>query len=392
MKRVLLVSCYERSGGAELVCKHTKDLLIKCGRYEVEAFTGAPTHERPKGPQDYIWSFRFARQMRRKLEEFRPNVIHIHGFYHLLSPSVLWEIHLYKKHNSVSVFYTAHDYHLVSPNSGMLSYTPENKPVMLSQHLTVRDLFFKRLDHRGWRFSVAKKAQWFLAYRMFQLMRVFDKVFCPSAFMKATVDANIDNVDTVIVRNPINFCQHSMVQANASLADSEAIRLIFLGRLSREKGILELLSALAGIKSTNFVFHIFGEGDEFENIRRRIDSLELGDKVQLMGFLSNAEARERLAGYDILVLPSLWYENSPLSLVEGALSGLRLITMGYGGMQETAMICGNYELLRADFSNLEEVLAAAKNKGFVNNIQHILDTYSSSKYLATIEQHYAESC
>ena len=48
---------------------------------------------------------------------------------------------------------------------------------------------------------------------------------------------------------------------------------------------------------------------------------------------------------DVLVLPSIWYENAPLSLAEGAFMNMRLITANYGGMKEMAELCGGAYLM-----------------------------------------------
>lgn len=388
MKKVLLVSCFERSGGAEVVFNHTKRLLLDSGRYEVDTFIGATSHCLPKSPLEYIWSMEFAKGIKEKLNQFEPDVVHIHGLYHLLSPSILQSIEKYKHQKRLQVIYTAHDYHLINPSSGMLSYTFANIPVMMPEKLGLANILMNRLDFRGWHYSLLKKLQWFLAYKIFNLRRVIDKVLCPSFYMKSLIDINAVGLSTFVVRNPIDVSYDSVIEEKQSCVEGGMLKLVFLGRLSKEKGLANFLMALSEIERSHYLLDIYGDGDEVEDLERLLVKLNLGPNVRIMGYLENSVLRTRLMNYDALVLPSTWYENSPLALVEGALSGLKLMTMNYGGMKETAQLCGNYVLLSPDFSNLEDSMHALMVSDFVDNTLKIKAAFSPERYLEQIESLY----
>src|SRR5258708_3519733 len=112
MTRVLQVNDFALSaGGAEVVVAQTVELLRGSG-HEVDVFTAADLPDARLTPRRYIDN------PVARLEAFQHDVVHLHNFYHLLSPGILATVADYKRRRRVRVVMTAHDFHLLCPNAG----------------------------------------------------------------------------------------------------------------------------------------------------------------------------------------------------------------------------------------------------------------------------------
>ncbi|MDW4662823.1 glycosyltransferase, partial [Escherichia coli] len=89
--------------------------------------------------------------------------------------------------------------------------------------------------------------------------------------------------------------------------------LLYVGRLSREKGLSVLLDAVAG---TGIPLRIVGEGPE----RVALEARAAG-QVTFLGALSRVDVLREMAEAEALVVPSLWYEGFPMVVVEAFAQG-----------------------------------------------------------------------
>ncbi len=96
-------------------------------------------------------------------------------------------------------------------------------------------------------------------------------------------------------------------------------RILSIGRLSIEKGHVDLIRAFASLTPTDWQLHIIGDGDERERLQDLVDNLNLSEKVIFHGKMKNI--KELLLSSDIFVLPS-FYEGFPNALLEAMGAGL----------------------------------------------------------------------
>ncbi len=142
------------------------------------------------------------------------------------------------------------------------------------------------------------------------------------------------------------------------------LKLLFIGRLSQEKGILQFLNAFSGIRAECH-FDIYGTGPLEKDIEVQIHRLRLQGRVRLRGKYSHEEIINLLPEYDALVLPSVGAEFAPLSIIEAALKGLFILTRPFGGMKEMAEEAGNYIFIDDLTSEcLEEAFAGISESQF----------------------------
>lgn len=117
------------------------------------------------------------------------------------------------------------------------------------------------------------------------------------------------------------------------------LRLVYFGRLDPVKGLSGFIEALSA-SDINYTFTMIGEGEEANHLRQLIEQKQLGNKVFLRARINHRELFEELQQQDVFVLPSLCYENAPLSVVEAASLGLGLFLSHHGGSLEIGKLCG----------------------------------------------------
>lgn len=127
---------------------------------------------------------------------------------------------------------------------------------------------------------------------------------------------------------------HSLTDIADDVEKSADLQLLFTGAIHREKGILELLQAVKNIKDLDVRLDICGQLTDM-SIQSEFEALtkELGDKVQLHGYVSGAEKTKIFTRADVLILPS-YHEGFPLVILEGLASGCALISTPVGATTE----------------------------------------------------------
>lgn len=382
-KKILYVNDFLYGGGAEKVFYDTSNLMRE--HCIVETFFATENITKPNSIFDYIYSKEYYSKFMHKLKLFKPDIIHLHNFYHKLSPSILDAIREYRKEYEVKVVMTTHDFHIVSPNSGYTYFNwITNKLNRVEGKNKIFDFIFRKWDYRGIHYSIVKQLQWAYNYFYKKLYKEIDIFISPSQFLADIIKSRYPKKEVYVVRNPISFqIDKSLIKKNNKIK-----KIVFAGRLSSEKGLKDFLyrlHRLHGLSSNSFVFYICGDGNEKTILESIVKKLKLNEKVFFLGYKSSDELKNILYESDCLVLPSLGYENAPLSLVEGALLKNKLLTMSYGGMGETARICGNYVFI--DKSNDDELISFIKSDSFTEN-KELYNLFSIEHYIENLKKVY----
>jgi glycosyltransferase involved in cell wall biosynthesis len=373
-KKILYVNDFLIGGGAEKVCEDSLNLMKN--EYIVDIFYGTKKYSTSKNISEYIYSNEYFKKFLEKLNEFNPDIIHLHNFYHILSPSILNAIKQFKLKKDVKIIFTAHDFHLLSPNSGYTYFNWFNNELnKIDKNISFLDLILKKWDYRGGVYSISKQIQWVYNYKIKNLHEVIDVIITPSDFLSNLFKKNYKKVYTI--RNPINF----EIPNIDSMKHLDAIKqLVFIGRIEPEKGLYEFLYKYRNIfKENEFYFTIIGDGKDLQKIDGLIKKENLENKINLLGRKSHSETLQYLKNSHCLVVPSLWYENAPLSLVEGAVYKNKLLTMNYGGMKEIAEICGNYCFINEN--NEHNIIKFLKKDEFTDSyLMQIKNSFSKKMY------------
>jgi len=383
--RVLHIADALHGGGAESVFRATIEVSRKfASEVSVYTATGRTT------PLGYVYSWRNRRNVLSWLRGFRPDVVHVQNYYHSLSPSVLSALRVYKKRNpGLRVVFTAHDYHLACPNSGM-QYFPRG--VRTNVGIDERPVRLLRMyDHRSWFHAALKIAQFTVAYRLLRLQRVIDEIVSPSQFLAQALEGAQLQGRISVLRNPLTLRGtdgrkvEPVGEHRAGIAN-----LGFVGRLVPEKGLEELIRALARISQTTPAeLHVFGEGPQRAELERLAAVLGMASSVAFYGQRSHADTWSTVSTLDALVVPSIWYENAPQIVLEAAAVGVPVIGNDIGGVAE---MCGEVTHAQtcntADSGDLERAIRAVRGDRRINSLRHPED-YTPGYYERELRRIYA---
>ena len=139
---------------------------------------------------------------------------------------------------------------------------------------------------------------------------------------------------------------------------------LYFGRLSKEKGILNLINAFAKCNKGNL--YIAGEGPEKENIEKIIKENNLEDRVKLLGFLNKEQMTDATRKCKFVVVPSIWYENCPYSVLETLAIGKPIIGSNMGGIPELVIDNENGFIYNTVDELTEKMNTLFENKELVN--------------------------
>jgi glycosyltransferase involved in cell wall biosynthesis len=118
----------------------------------------------------------------------------------------------------------------------------------------------------------------------------------------------------------------------------EVRHLGFIGAVIPSKGVHVLCEAFNQLDRRDLVLHIHGEAPSFHGDTGYLDRLRQIARpdldVRFHGRYEHRGLPAILASLDVLVVPSLWWENSPLTVREGVLAGLPVVVSGLGGLEE----------------------------------------------------------
>jgi len=337
--RVLVVSDYKIEGGAEKVANQTCQLLASDA--DTELYYGNETACKPESAFEYVYSRKQSKRLLDKLNAFKPHVVNVHNYYHYLTPSILSALKRYKKQSpspKPKIVFTAHDYHLVCPQSAFCHYK-NGRLINFDKDVSISRMLTMRLDNRGMVYSALRKLQWIFNYKILRNRNVFDLILTPSQFLYDVFAQQLGAERLRLVRYP--FETEMTERAVNQLIEGRPLKLVFLGRVDPEKGVHELLDAMHGFNGNEVELTYIGDGKELANIQRKIEEEELGGQVKVVGRVAPGEVQSMLPKFDAMILPSLWYENAPLVIIENALAGLRLIVSKWGGLRELGELCGD---------------------------------------------------
>jgi len=175
-------------------------------------------------------------------------------------------------------------------------------------------------------------------------------------------------------------------RTQAAAGKKQPLTFGFIGTLVRHKGLKVLLQAVRSMPAENFSLKIFGETREFPGYVRELKKLAGRDpRIQWRGRIDHDRVAQAHAQIDVLVVPSLWYENSPLTIHEAFLSGIPVLASELGGMKELVQEGGGR--LFAPGSSTE---LAARMKELISNPARIEELRKTIPPIKTIEDNCRE--
>lgn len=290
---------------------------------------------------DVIYSQENKRLMAKALEEFKPDIVHINNFQRQLSASIIDAI----KEKNIPIVMTAHDLNPICPASIML-YNGEVCDDCITKGYAQ---CIKKKCVKG---STLKSTLGVMEKKYYDFHKVFRKIDCiisPSEFNKnQLVNGNLKYNEIVALHNFVNESERN----DYVLGDYA----FYLGRLSKEKGILNLIEAIGDIPDAKLL--IAGDGPERERIEAYISEHKLDGRITLLGYQNQDSIHKYITNSRFVVIPSICNENCPYSVLEAMEIGKPIVASRIGGILELIADGENGYLYKADDINeLKEKLA-----------------------------------
>jgi glycosyltransferase involved in cell wall biosynthesis len=351
-----------RRGGAEAYMEDLADLQVAAGHTvaffgmahplntHLEYASHYPDHVelepppptlsgRVSGVARMLYSTSASRGMDAVLEDFRPDVVHMHNIYHQLSPSVLRPV----ARRRVPAVMTLHDYKLACPTYQFLDHGNLCQ-ACLGGHF--QNAILRRCKDNSLATSAVMAGELFVhtITRAYAPVRVF---ICPSRFLEGRMRAA-----GVFPRRMVHI-PHFIETNDIPVKTAPGTGVLIAGRLSPEKGIDVAIRAIGQVEDG--VLDIAGTGPDEAALRALADSVAPG-KVRFHGLVDKAEVQRLMLASAVVVVPSRWYENQPMVVLEALARGTPVIGSDLGGMPELIEPGATGELVPA---NDPAALAAA---------------------------------
>jgi glycosyltransferase involved in cell wall biosynthesis len=265
-----------------------------------------------------VYSPSARRAMRSCVADFSPDLAHIRGIYHHLSPSILWEL----KRQGIPVLYHLNDFKILCPT---YNFVADGRACELCSHGDFHHAATTGC-YSGPRSSAVVLAveaylhKWLRTYE-----RCVDMFMAPSEFVRNKL------IDGGLPAQRIEVLPHfQTLPGDENLASDEGY-LLYFGRLSPEKGIYELLRAMVRLPHVPLV--IAGDGPERSRLEAMARELKL-NQVLFAGMVHGEKLQKLIAGCSFSVFPSHAYETLGKSILESYAWGRPVIASDLGSRRE----------------------------------------------------------
>ncbi|WP_226099919.1 glycosyltransferase family 4 protein [Dickeya oryzae] len=398
MKVLLVNKFFYIKGGAETVYFQEHDRLKAAG---IEVMTFSMQHEN-NVPSDYasyfvdnvdyhqrsgvvgaiktavnfIHNSQACKKLRALLHQEKPDIVHFHNIYHQLTPSLI----SVARESGCKTVLTAHDYKMICP-----SYTMLRDGNVCDACVT--GSVFNAFKYRCQQGSASKslllslEAGWQAIARHYQQL---DAIISPSEFLRGQLLRKLPHSRIDVIVNGIND--------DLPLdADEDDGYFLFIGRLSREKGVATLARAHQRMKN-NMPLKIVGNGPLYDELVAQFPDAEF------LGYKQQGEELNRLIKRArAVVVPSEYYENCSMSVLESMAFAKPVVGGRIGGIPEQIrdkvdgilFEPGNVQALADILDYLALNPQQAKEMGR-NARQRLSEKYSLNKHTAALLALYQE--
>jgi glycosyltransferase involved in cell wall biosynthesis len=331
--RILLVhNRYLQRGGEDAVFEAECDLLRAAGHEVFEhVLSNADTVQmnRAQLAVTAIWSSRSRRTIAQLVRDRSIEVAHFHNVQPLVSPAAFGAA----RRAGAAVVATLHNYRLVCPSATLF------RDGQVCTECVGRKLALPAIRHRCYRSSRASSAVVAATNAVHRTLgtwrRDVDAFLALTEFQRGLLSGVIPVAKTAIVPN-------FLVKSPWANLEGTRSGVLFVGRLSEEKGVRTLLAALR-VLPAHVKLRVVGTGP----LANEVASAAAGDpRLVAVGSRSAAQVLDEMRKAAVLVVPSLWFEGMPMTIVEAFGCGLPVVASDLGGLPSIVDHGVNGELFR----------------------------------------------
>ena len=339
MRILIINTCHYHRGGAEMLYFNTAHLL-KAHGHDVSFFSTVNSRneksiydkyfisngnirelsllKKIQRTPSYIYNKKAARNLEQLVREFKPDIAHVHIFYAELSVSVLKTL----KTLNVPVVHTVHDYRLLCPVNNFVDKNGNICELCKDRHFL--HCLIKKCSEGNLSQSLMVMLEAYFWKYFIDPVDYIDHFIFVSNFSR-NKHLSFKEVFRVKCSQIYNF-------TNVRVQDDSAYRgdyFLFFGRLSAEKGIENLLLAFSKIKGLKL--KIAGTG----TLKGVVEEVSGNNpSIEYVGFKTGKELEGLIRNATFVIVPSLCYENNPMTIIEAFCFGKPVIGSYIGGITE----------------------------------------------------------
>jgi glycosyltransferase involved in cell wall biosynthesis len=276
------------------------------------------------------------------LSERRPDVFHLIGGY-LMSGRALRVAHQL----DTSTVVTLTDFWFLCPRISMLRSNGQVSTLPINAVTCARCLGEEKRRYRlpgrvapslmnaFWRLRKTRIRE--VEARMAFLRQTLNQVnaiISPSQFLRSVfIEAGVEPERIIFSRQGRDF--PDLTPQMLEKMPSSGLRVGYIGQIAWHKGIHVLFEAVRRMPGVPLTMRAYGDTTPFPEYTARLRRLVAGDKrLKLAGVYHRQEVSQVLRELDVIVVPSLWYENSPNAILEAFAHRTPVIASNLGGMAE----------------------------------------------------------
>ena len=321
--RVLIVhGAYQQFGGEDSVVRAERELLERHGdevllytRHNDEIKQFSAFEKASFFPQT-VYSWKSSGEIADVVRSFQPDVAFLHNVFPLLSPSVYHKLHSL----GVPAVQVLHNFRPFCPNGFYYTQGQICEACRGGNYLNA-------IRKRCYKDSYALSGLYALTLGSNRLAGMVNKIagfICLTEFFRIKMqEAGVP--DSKLFVRP-NFVYAPPLTANTSGAGNYAL---YMGRLSPEKGCWTLIHAFEQMPQV--ALKILGTGPVEQELKDYVSAKGLGN-IQFLGFKSGDEKWQLLRNSLCLVVPSEWYENFPVTVLEAYMASKPVVASRMGGL------------------------------------------------------------
>lgn len=274
-----------------------------------------------KGAASVPWNPFSLRKIRNLIEKEKPDVMHVHNTFPLLSPLIFYATHGTKTVNVL----TLHNYRLFCASAILMR---NDKPCTLCLDQSSVIAAIKYGCYRESRLATLPLAFSISLHRKIKTWQKQVDAFISLTEFQRNMMVKAGLPSEAVYVKP-HFYSDPPMPIERSCRENKAI---FIGRLGPEKGVRLLLDAWQAWGPDAPHLEIIGSGPEEDQLKQRSNTYGLNNKIKFLGQQSFQQTLNRLQQAKILLLPSLCFEGFPMVIREAFALGVPIVASRLGSM------------------------------------------------------------
>lgn len=365
---------------------NTSDLLRKKGHHVINFSSSNPLNEYNEnsgyfidlsdnrkagmmskfmGVKKYVFNKDASFNLRKLIHNTKPDIAHLHLFYGGLTSSILKAL----KDCGIPVVQTVHDYRYLCPANAFLDKRSRICE-KCKNRFYLQCSIFRCLENNFFYSSILTMEAYTRKY-LLNPLEFIDHFIFVSKFSK---DKHVQFYKAFENKSSLLY-NFTFLPESSSISRGPGY-LLFFGRLSNEKGIMSLLKA---VKSSSLKLVIAGTGP----LLPKVESVLLSaTNVEYLGHKNTMELEGLIRNAAYIVVPSEWYENNPMTVLESFAHGKPVIGSRIGGIPE--IVRENETGFLFESGNIEDM------SGVINSADRITD-YNYSEMSKNARNYAAEN-